>query len=63
MNAADELTDLLTDFGGGDRERSKAIVADIAAGKLRLPPCFNLRNGNPEQTARVHELARIVTTN
>ncbi len=63
MTATDELTDLLTNFGGGDRERSKAIVPDIAAGKLRLPPCFNLRNGNHEQTKRAHELARIITAN
>jgi hypothetical protein len=57
-----ELADLFT-LGSGDREHSAAIAEQIAAGKIRLPPCFNVRNGTPEQTARAHELARLLTAN
>jgi hypothetical protein len=59
---AEELTDLLA-IGGGDRERAAGLVADIMAGKLCLPPCFNVRGGTTEQTARAHELARMLTAN
>jgi hypothetical protein len=59
---AQELADLFT-IGGGDRESSAALVVEIAAGRLRLPPCFDLRNGTAEQTARAHELARLLVAN
>jgi hypothetical protein len=57
-----ELIELFT-LGGGTRDENAALVAQIAAGKLRLPRCFTLRNGTPEQTARAHELARLLVAN
>lgn len=56
---AGELTDLLA-LGSGDRARAAGLVADIAAGRLTLPPCFNIRGGTAAQTGRAHELARLL---
>lgn len=60
---AKELEELFTVAGSGDREGSAALVAKIVAGELRLPPCFSLRRGTAEQTARAHELARLIVAN
>ncbi|MBK9263081.1 MAG: hypothetical protein IPM54_25165 [Polyangiaceae bacterium] len=62
MTYAQELEDLFTS-ANGDRERSKKQVALIAAGQLRLPPCFTLKGATAEQTARCHELARMLQAN
>lgn len=58
-----ELVALLVAHGSGDREGSEKLVDDIAAGRLQLPPCFNLKNGTAEQTRRAHELARQLVAN
>ena len=57
-----ELADLFT-LGSGDSTLSAALVADISAGKLRLPPCFSVKGGTEEQTKRAHELARMLAAN
>lgn len=62
LDYAGELADLLA-LGGGDHARSAPLVTEIAAGRLRLPPCFNIRGGTPEQTRRAHELARLLVAN
>lgn len=55
-----QLVDLFVATGGGDREAAARLVADIAAGRLALPPCFNLKGGTKEQTERAHDLARLL---
>jgi hypothetical protein len=38
-------------------------VDDIAGGKLRLPPCFNIKGATREQTERAHTIAREMVAN
>lgn len=55
----EELAELLA-LPTGDRVHAEQLVAEIVAGRLRLPPCFNLRGRPAAETQRAHELARKV---
>ena len=66
MKTKDELKKELAglfNVGSDDMAHSTELAESIAAGKLRLPPCFNVKRGTPEQTKRAHELARLLTAN
>jgi hypothetical protein len=32
---------------GGDRTRIEKLVDDLEAGKISLPPCFNIKRSGP----------------
>lgn len=57
------MTKKLMLIPGGDQARVAALVDDTAGGKLRLPPCFNIKGATREQTVRAHTMAREMVAN